>query len=126
VTPDATPQSSRIDAPVPRPVAVTTDLEDRPGTVGHSHAAQIKDRAQEQRHLVQAGRHIAEVKAHILRERVILARTLAGPFPRRWPMGPFMRSNEASAQLRSIGTRLSMNFRPLWLHRNRNAGISSP
>jgi hypothetical protein len=42
VTPDATPQSSRIDAPVPRPVAVTTDLEDRPGTVGHSHAAQIQ------------------------------------------------------------------------------------
>ena len=35
------------------------------------------DRAQEQEHLAQADRHLAELKAHIVRQSLILRRTLA-------------------------------------------------
>src|SRR6266508_3432976 len=61
-------------------VLVLAPLKPRPSR-GFLLPAQIINRAQEQQHFAQADRHIAEVKAHTARQRVILTRTLAAGHP---------------------------------------------
>src|SRR6266540_4033417 len=61
-------------------VWVLAPLKPRPSR-GFLLPAQIMNRAQEQQHFAQADRHIAEVKPHTARQRVILTRTLAAGHP---------------------------------------------